>query len=159
VLVFTLVAFVVTIIFRADVNAQGGAYATGVLVLITSAAVAVTVSARRAGQRRATTAYGVISAVLVYATIANVIERPEGAKIATCFIIGIIVVSFLSRVVRAFELRVTAVHLKRLRLGPPRWWLGWWVTWRLGEGRVAGLSCQRLGVRRGNACRDRERHP
>jgi hypothetical protein len=111
VLVFTLVAFVVTIIFRADVNAQGGAYATGVLVLITSAAVAVTVSARRAGQRRATTAYGVISAVLVYATIANVIERPAGAKIATCFIIGIIVVSFLSRVVRAFELRVTAVHL------------------------------------------------
>ena len=30
--------------------------------------------------------------------------------------------------------------LKRLRLGPPRWWLGWWVTWRLGEARVAGLG-------------------
>jgi len=34
-------------------------------------------------------------------------------KIATCFIIGIIVVSLLSWVVRAFELRVTAVHLDK----------------------------------------------
>src|SRR5439155_25875668 len=43
VMVFIAIAFVVTLIFQANVDAQGGAYATGVLVLITSAAIAVTV--------------------------------------------------------------------------------------------------------------------
>ena len=44
VLLITVIAFIVTIIFDADVNEQGGAYATGVLVLMTSAAVAVTIA-------------------------------------------------------------------------------------------------------------------
>jgi hypothetical protein len=111
VLVFTAVAFLVTVLFDADVDAQGGAYATGVLVLITSAAVAVTLSVRHARRRRSTAVFAGIAAVFVYTTITNIIERPEGVKIAACFIGGIIVVSFFSRVIRAFELRVTAVHL------------------------------------------------
>src|SRR6202034_539106 len=45
VLVFVTVAFMVTRLFHANVDAQGGAYATGVLVLITSAAFAVTIAA------------------------------------------------------------------------------------------------------------------
>jgi hypothetical protein len=110
VLVFTAIAFLVTVIFRADVNAQGGAYATGVLVLITSAAVAVTLSARRRRQRGATTAFLVIAAVFVYTTAANIVERPEGVKIASCFIAGIILVSFASRVLRSFELRAGTVE-------------------------------------------------
>jgi hypothetical protein len=109
VLVFTAVAFLVTVLFQANVDAQGGAYATGVLVLITSAAVAVTLSVHRARRRRATVAFAVIAVVFIYTTIANIIERPEGVKIASCFIGAIIVVSFLSRVIRAFELRVTVV--------------------------------------------------
>ena len=44
VLLITVIAFIVTVIFDADVNKQGGAYATGVLMLMTSAAVAVTIA-------------------------------------------------------------------------------------------------------------------
>ncbi|MEU0056726.1 amino acid transporter [Streptomyces sp. NPDC006334] len=111
VIVFTLVAFLVTWLFDADVDAQGGAYATGVLVLISSAAIAVTIAARKAGQRRWTIAFAVIAAVFLYTTVVNVIERPDGVKIGACFIAGIILVSLLSRLARAFELRVTGVTL------------------------------------------------
>ncbi|MER6480143.1 APC family permease [Streptomyces filamentosus] len=111
VIVFTLVAFLVTWIFDADVDAQGGAYATGVLVLICSAAIAVTIAARKAGQRGWTVGFGAISVVFLYTTVVNVIERPDGVKIGACFIAGIILISLLSRLGRAFELRVTHVEL------------------------------------------------
>ncbi|WP_330284241.1 amino acid transporter [Streptomyces sp. NBC_00588] len=111
VIVFILIAFLVTWIFDANVDAQGGAYATGVLVLISSAAIAVTIAAHKAGQRGWTIAFGVISAVFLYTTVVNVIERPDGVKIGACFIAGIILVSLLSRLARAFELRVTSVSL------------------------------------------------
>ncbi|WP_405540045.1 amino acid transporter [Streptomyces sp. NBC_00075] len=111
VIVFTLIGFLVTWIFDADVDAQGGAYATGVLVLISSAAIAVTIAARKAGQRNWTVGFAVISAVFLYVTVVNVIERPDGVKIGACFIAGIILVSLLSRLARAFELRVTHVEL------------------------------------------------
>ncbi|ROQ35187.1 hypothetical protein EDD98_4241 [Streptomyces sp. PanSC19] len=111
VIVFTLVAFLVTWIFDADVDAQGGAYATGVLVLICSAAIAVTIAARKAGQKGWTIGFGVISVVFLYTTVVNVIERPDGVKIGACFIAGIILISLLSRLGRAFELRVTHIEL------------------------------------------------
>jgi hypothetical protein len=113
VLVLTATAFLVTWIFDANVDAQGGAYATGVLVLISSAAVAVTLAARRAGQRRKSVVFGIIAAVFVYTTGANVWERPDGVKIGACFIGALLVVSFGSRVKRAFELRVTDVELDK----------------------------------------------
>ncbi|MEW2399652.1 amino acid transporter [Streptomyces sp. NPDC046862] len=111
VIVFTLIGFLVTWIFDANVDAQGGAYATGVLVLISSAAIAVTIAARKARQRGWTIGFAVISAVFLYTTVLNVIERPDGVKIGACFIAGIILVSLLSRLARAFELRVTSVEL------------------------------------------------
>jgi hypothetical protein len=111
VIVFTLIAFLVTWLFDANVDAQGGAYATGVLVLISSAAIAVTIAARKAGQRKWTLGFAVISAVFLYTTVVNVIERPDGVKIGACFIVGIILVSLLSRLARAFELRVTSLTL------------------------------------------------
>ena len=106
-------AFLITWIFDADVDAQGGAYATGVLVLMLSAAVAVTLAARKAGQRVRTVLFGLIAAVFAYTTVSNVIERPDGVKIAACFIAAIIGVSLVSRIMRSFELRVTGVELDK----------------------------------------------
>ena len=111
VLVFTGTAFLITWIFEANVDAQGGAYATGVLVLITSAAVAVTLSARRRGQRGRMIAFGVIALLFAYTTVANVVERPDGVKIAAVFIAAILVVSLLSRLYRSFDLRVTDIDV------------------------------------------------
>ena len=111
VLVLTAVAFLVTWVFDADVDAQGGAYATGVLALITSAALAVTLSARRRGQRGLTLAFGGITAVFVYTTAVNVVERSDGVKIAACFVAAIVLVSLVSRLTRSLELRVSEVRL------------------------------------------------
>ena len=110
VIVLTSVGFLITWIFDADVDAQGGAYATGVLVLMTSAAVAVTLAARRARQRLRTVAFGLISLVFVYTTITNVAERPDGVKIGSLFIAAIIAVSFVSRLTRSFELRTLEIE-------------------------------------------------
>ncbi|MFI8974571.1 amino acid transporter [Nocardia asteroides] len=109
VLVFAVVAFGITWYFDADVDAQGAAYATGVLVLITSAAAAVTLSAHRKGERRKAIGFAVVTAVFVYTTITNVFERPEGVHLATLFILAVVGVSLASRVRRAFELRAIEV--------------------------------------------------
>ncbi|MEI8408142.1 MULTISPECIES: amino acid transporter [unclassified Kribbella] len=110
VLVFAVIAFVITVLFKADVDAQGGAYATGVLVLILSASVAVTLSARRRGQKAKTIGFGVISVVFLYTTIANIIERPDGVQIASFFIVAIVLTSLISRATRSLELRATEVR-------------------------------------------------
>ncbi|MFC4114493.1 amino acid transporter [Nonomuraea zeae] len=114
VLVFSAIAFGITIIFDADVEAQGGAYATGVLVLMLSAAVAVTLSARKKRQWRATAGFAVITAVLACTLVDNVIERPDGVKIASFFIAAIVATSLISRATRSTELRVTDVRLDPL---------------------------------------------
>jgi hypothetical protein len=114
VLVYIAIAFVVTIIFRADVEAQGGAYATGVLVLITSAAFAVTLSAHRQRSTKGRFIFGSITLVFIYTTIVNIIERPEGIRIAAFFIGAIIITSLVSRVWRSTELRVEQIEIDEL---------------------------------------------
>lgn len=107
VLVFMATAFLVTILFRADVDAQGGAYATGVLVLITSAAIAVTVQVWRKLLLRCV--FGLVSFIFIYTTALNIHERPEGIKIASFFIFAIVVSSLVSRATRSTELRILKV--------------------------------------------------
>lgn len=108
VLVFMGVAFLVTISFHANVDAQGGAYATGVLVLITSAACAVTLSV---WNTRARFPFLLVALIFVYTTLMNIWERPEGLKISCFFIFTILFVSFASRATRSTELRITGVEL------------------------------------------------
>lgn len=110
VLVYTTIAFVVTIIFQADVEAQGGAYATGVLVLMSSASFAVMLSAFRRRATRSIIIFSLITLVFAYTTIVNIIERPEGIRIATLFIAAIVVTSLVSRIWRSTELRVERVE-------------------------------------------------
>ena len=110
VVVFTVICFIVTVLFRADVDAQGGAYATGVLALMTSAAIAVTLSARRRNES-VQWLFMLISVVFMYTTIVNIIEQPEGIKIAMIFIVAIVASSLFSRVWRSTELRVERIEL------------------------------------------------
>ena len=108
VLVFVTVAFLVTILFRANVDAQGGAYATGVLVLMTSGACAVLISV---WERPVRWPFLVITLVFIYTTVLNIYERPEGIKIASVFIGVMIATSVLSRTLRSTELRCHLVQL------------------------------------------------
>ena len=111
VLVYTAIAFFVTVLFKADVDAQGGAYATGVLVLMSSAAFAVTLLARKRQKKRSVTIFSLITLVFLYTTIINVRERPEGLHIAGFFIGAIVITSLISRVWRSTELRSDRVEM------------------------------------------------
>jgi hypothetical protein len=108
VLVFMCISFTVTLLFHADVDAQGGAYATGVLVLITSAAFAVTVEV---WQTKLRWVFLAISFVFVYTTLLNINQRPEGLKISFFFILAMVTTSLLSRAARSTELRITGIHM------------------------------------------------
>ncbi len=110
VLVFTVICAVVIILFEADVSSQGGAYATGVLVLMASAAVAVSISAWRRSEKK-WIAFALITVVFVYTIIVGIIEQPSGIKIASFFIFAIIATSFISRAMRSTEIRIDKIEL------------------------------------------------
>ena len=107
-LVFIIVCFLVTIFFRADVNAQAGVYATGVLALMTSASIAVTISTQRR-KEKVFWAFLIISIVFIYTILINIYERPEGLAFASIFIFAIIAASFVSRAMRSTEVRVDKI--------------------------------------------------
>jgi len=105
VIFYTAISMIVTVLFGAEVDSQAGAYATGVLAMMTSGAFAVALTTWRNGRRPATLFFAVITTVFVYALASNVYERPDGITIAFTFIGAIIVISLVSRVQRSTELR------------------------------------------------------
>ena len=108
VLLFTAIAFGVTLYFRAEVNAQAGAYATGVLVLMGSGALAVMLAGWKS--ERAWVGYMFLTLIFLYTIVVNVREKPEGLKIAAFFVATIVFTSLVSRVLRSTELRVHGVE-------------------------------------------------
>jgi hypothetical protein len=116
VLVLCAITLLVTWIFDANVEAQAGAYATGVLVLMTSAALAVALAfrteaansegAERRGFRIRALAFSLVTAVFVYTLADNVMERHDGVIIAAFFILVVLGVGAASRTLRSTELRV-----------------------------------------------------
>ena len=117
VFLMTGINLLVTWIFDASVNAQSAAYATGVLVLITSACIASVIEKwrdhkdRKGWRRRMPWGFLFITIVFVYTTMAVVIEKPEGIKIAGIFIATILLTSFISRIARSRELRFHGFHV------------------------------------------------
>jgi hypothetical protein len=106
VLVLFIIAAIVTVIFQASVEAQGAAYATGVLVLMFSGALAVALALKQERKRLQSMYFWVITAVFAFTLIDNVIERPDGVIIAAVFILAVLAIGSLSRFSRSTELRV-----------------------------------------------------
>jgi hypothetical protein len=109
VILFVGINLFVTWQFDANVEAQGAAYATGVLVLITSACAAAVIDKwrRRRGRgiMRVPWLYSFVLIIFIYTTLANIIEKPDGLKIASWFILAIVIASGVSRYLRSQELR------------------------------------------------------
>ncbi|MGE3317356.1 MAG: amino acid transporter [Planctomycetaceae bacterium] len=116
VFLFTAINLFVTWVFNADVADQGDAYATGVVVLMLSAAFATVIEIwrERTGSwwRRLHWGYALVTFVFLYTTVAIIIEKPAGMKIAGCFIAAVLFSSFFSRTMRSTELRFTGFRFK-----------------------------------------------
>jgi hypothetical protein len=116
VLALLAIDLVIVAIFRADVNAQGGAYATGVLALILSAGVAVALALGSEAKalnskklRNLSYYFWAIVLVFTYTLLDNIRERPDGLIIASCFIAFVLVIGIGTRLRRATELRVEQI--------------------------------------------------
>ncbi len=112
---FTGINLFVTWRFEASVEKQGAAYATGVLVLMSSACLATVIDRWRQSRFRfwlfrLNWPYAAITAVFFYTTLANVLEKPTGLLIASWFILAVIVLSIVSRFYRSKEMRLQGLE-------------------------------------------------
>ncbi|MGH8309723.1 MAG: hypothetical protein ACRETX_08005 [Steroidobacteraceae bacterium] len=122
VLVLLAANIIVTVAFDASVEAQSGAYATGVLVLMLSAALAASIALWREKSRLTAAYCGVVTAVFGFTLVDNVYARPDGLIIAMIFIAAVVLVSAISRSWRSTELRVADISFRDE--GSERLWNG-----------------------------------
>ncbi len=121
-IVFAGINLLVTVYFQASVSAQRNAYASGVLVLMSSAAV-VTVLDKRDLQRHSQGRgrflrslgigyFTVVAAVFVLTTLVVALHSASGLVIAGSFIVALLAMSVLSRAYRAGEMRTVGFEFK-----------------------------------------------
>jgi hypothetical protein len=108
--VLNLIILLVTVVFRASPSSQQWAYATSVLVLLAGASLAAAIDRRRRpprGVRRAvrTGHFAAAAALFFVMTGLTVFINQSGLAIASAFVAGILVSSFVSRWIRSTELR------------------------------------------------------
>jgi hypothetical protein len=107
VIVLLAIDVVITLVFHADVEAQSGAYATGVLVLILSAAFAATLALWRERRWLIATYSGILCVVFAYTLADNCLERPDGLIIGAILTFLLMLACGLSRSLRSVELRIS----------------------------------------------------
>jgi hypothetical protein len=108
---FALVNLAVTLYFRASVHDQRGAYATGVMVLMTSAALVTYLSVRHERHtqgKRGPLSYGLIALIFAATTVAIT----SGLLISFGFIVTILTSSVFARAMCSDELRTTGFDFK-----------------------------------------------
>src|SRR5205823_3557301 len=98
---FVAIKLLVTVYFRADLDEQRYAYATAVLALLTAAAYACAVDRWQSRRgvprwRRTPWAFGAIAAGFAAATAEVVWTQPAGLRIASLFVVAIVVTSMVS---------------------------------------------------------------
>jgi hypothetical protein len=113
-LLFAAINMTVTVWFKASVDAQRGAYAAAVLVLLAAASVATLYDKKQihAAQPRSSVLfwigwcyYAVVALAFVLIMLAVALRAASGLWIALCFIAAILAMSILSRALRANEAR------------------------------------------------------
>ena len=122
-MLFAGINMVVTIYFKANVEDQRGAYATGVLVLLTCAATVAVFDRKRDHTKSKgfgwgmlyaidIAYYGLVALVFIVTMLAVSLRSGSGLAIAACFILAILAMSILSRAWRADELRTIGFDFK-----------------------------------------------
>ena len=121
VLVLFVIDVMITLIFGASVEKQSGAYATGVLVLILSAAFAATLALWRERRWWLFLYMGLLCLVFGFTLADNCVERPDGLIIGIILTLVLMLTCALSRSLRSVEFRIPQGYfadLESWRLGP-----------------------------------------